>query len=195
MKQNKQIGLTLIEVLVSLAILSVGIVGMASMQMYTNSQIQDQNLRNLAIWKVDELATRISINSDPAAIAQYNTSVNDVDLCLNVPTVCEDSYQNGAWAAAAECTPTEMAIFDSWTSLCDDSDTGALVRADATLECLPNCDGVSPIRLTVAWRSVSASIDPRLINEDDSSQFTDLTSGDTEDSNATIDYYRITFQP
>jgi type IV pilus modification protein PilV len=159
---KRQKGTSLIEVLVSMVIFSVGILGMSTLQTRVLQENLDQHQRNVAIWKAQSIIDRIGLNKEPAALTQYETSFSSATICAAAPsTACAETAGGGTISA---CTATEMAIYDSWDVMCTDDQGAAseLINLNATLTCSPSpCVVGSDIRLQLLWRSLTAQSDPR----------------------------------
>jgi type IV pilus assembly protein PilV len=162
---KKQQGTSLIEVLVSMVIFSVGILGMSTLQTRVLQENIDQHQRDVAIWKAQAIIDRISLNKSPAALTQYETSITANTTCdagSEPATACAET--DGADSAI--CSSIEIAIYDSWDVLCT-NDQGAadvLSSFNATLACDPTpCALGSDLRLQFLWQSLTAATDPRFI--------------------------------
>lgn len=113
MKHN-QLGMTLIEVLVTLLMVSIGLLGLASLQATSIKENMDTSKRSQGLWMVDELASRMRAN--PAGLATGYTTAGDVaTLCAGAPKMCSDSFGG---SAAGNCTANEMARYDVWEVIC-----------------------------------------------------------------------------
>lgn len=111
---SKQSGITMIEVMVTLAITTTGLLGISALQLQSNRAVQDSGNRSQAVWMLEDMASRINANS--AALANYST--NGVYACGNVPTRCADYDEKGSKKDAAICTTTQVAAFDLWDIAC-----------------------------------------------------------------------------
>ena len=100
--KNKQTGLTLVEILISLIVLSVGLLGIAGMQATglrnNHAAYSKMQATNLAM----DMADRI--RSNPAGAASY--AVNPLDAA-NQPAA-----DPGCIATAAGCSPSNLAQTD-----------------------------------------------------------------------------------
>lgn len=112
---QSEIGSTLIEVLIALLVLSVGLLGLAALQLNALRGVSDSSQRSQATWILQDIAERIRANPD-ALDASYTTPAN----CGAVPAkFCADHFQPGTGAVKAEnCTEDEMAAFDIWETQC-----------------------------------------------------------------------------
>lgn len=96
--QHKQKGFSLIEALVAFLILSVGMLGIASLQTMSLKSGHTAALRTVAVMKVEEILE--SMRSNPAAIADYAAGTGDMGI---------DNGCSQTTVAAAACTSTQMA--------------------------------------------------------------------------------------
>lgn len=113
--QHNEIGSTLIEVLIALLVLSIGLLGLAALQLNALRGVSDSSQRSQATWILQDAAERIRANPDALDIS-YTAPAN----CAALPTkFCADHFQPGVGkVAAANCTDDEMAIFDRWETEC-----------------------------------------------------------------------------
>lgn len=96
---RQQQGFTLVEVLVTMVLLSVGLLGLAAMQLYALKDSQGAQLRNLSTTLAYEIGERIR-NNRPAALDNLYTI--DVGERPVAPPDCE----------VALCNATQMAAYD-----------------------------------------------------------------------------------
>ncbi|MFI8744899.1 type IV pilus modification protein PilV [Pseudomonas sp. NPDC077186] len=111
-----QSGASLIEVLVALLIFTVGLLGLAAMQLSSLQSTADSGQRSQSVWLMQDFIERMRANPDGTA-AQYAAAQN----CAALPArMCAD-YYNPSTAAkvnASECNATQMAAFDAWEAQC-----------------------------------------------------------------------------
>ena len=199
---KKQQGISLIEVLVSMVIFSVGILGMITLQARVLQQNFDQHQRDVAIWTAQAIIDRVGLNKSEAALTAYESSIASSTLCDAPPAVmCAET--NGS--AATICTASEMATFDAWDVLCT-ADQGAvdvLIDFNVSFDCsssaaatagppptaATNCALGDTITLQFLWRSHTARADSRFSTSTITDATTVLTSG------ADIDGYVQVFIP
>ncbi|MEO5339308.1 MAG: type IV pilus modification protein PilV [Magnetococcus sp. MYC-9] len=92
-------GFTLLEILITLVILSVGLLGLAKMQLSTIQHNHSALLRSQAIVLAYDIFERMRANRTLAINGAYNTGFNTV---INSPPDC----------MALPCTPAQMVSFD-----------------------------------------------------------------------------------
>lgn len=153
---KKTAGFTLIEVLVTMFVMTVGLLGIAGMQSTSVKDGLDNAKRSQVMWLVTELVERARAN--PAGQASgYNQAIAIAD-CATVPVKqCSD---NGAGDAATNCSPNEMAAFDVWEVFCGNAETGVVANAGdslnlsaLTMGCAGTCTDTSDLTVTISWVS------------------------------------------
>tara|TARA_R110000868_G_scaffold91116_2_gene252789 strand:- start:705 stop:1313 length:609 start_codon:yes stop_codon:yes gene_type:complete len=108
-------GFSLIEIMVTVAITTVGLVGLVALLLESDRSAQDSTSRSLASWMIDDLTNRIMANQD--AVASYDTGGAAVN-CSAQPTMCA-AYHNGtAHVNNAICSGDQQAAFDLWNVAC-----------------------------------------------------------------------------
>lgn len=112
-----QQGINLIEVMVTVAITSIGLLGLNSLQLQANRSTQDSGNRSQAVWMLEDMANRIRANN--ISVFAYDTDGAAVD-CDNVPARICSSYHDGSARVIADeaCTNNDMAISDLWEVAC-----------------------------------------------------------------------------
>jgi type IV pilus assembly protein PilV len=109
-------GFTLIEALIAFVILSVGLLGIVSLQAIakTSQHLAIQHTR--AVTLADAIVERIRVN--PTAMATYNIGLSPVGDGTRSPQDCSTA-----------CTPTQLANHDLWAW--DQALAGAVATIDA----------------------------------------------------------------
>ncbi|MBX9915611.1 MAG: type IV pilus modification protein PilV [Pseudomonadaceae bacterium] len=158
-------GSSLIEVLITLLVFAVGMLGMAALQLNALQGSSDSAQRSQSTWILQDIAERIRAN--PAGTAANYAAA---PACAAVPLQrCADFY-NPATAAkvnATDCNAAQMAAFDRWEAQCsysaiagfntiDGRFTGRdfiIAPADAiTLTVVSNvADAARPVNITGFW--------------------------------------------
>ncbi|VXC53453.1 Type IV pilus modification protein PilV [Pseudomonas sp. 9AZ] len=113
---SQQRGSSLIEVLITLLIFTVGMLGLAALQLNALQGSSDSAQRSQSTWVLQDIAERIRANPAGTA-AQYAAAPN----CANPPVSrCADYYDpaTSAKVTAQNCTAAQMAAFDRWESQC-----------------------------------------------------------------------------
>tara|TARA_B100000676_G_C17928435_1_gene759457 strand:+ start:214 stop:855 length:642 start_codon:yes stop_codon:yes gene_type:complete len=116
---RKPKGFSLIEVLVTLLVLSIGLMGLSALQAASIRDGFDAGQRSQATWLVQELAERMRANVDGQANG-YTAAAARANLCDGGPTKYCSDYFNGASKtnAANDCSADEVAEFDVWELTC-----------------------------------------------------------------------------
>ena len=166
-------GLSMIEVLVTLLIISVGLIGQAILQTTSVKESFDAAQRSQAAWQVQELVERIRANTDGQSDG-YATAIANEALCDDGPTkVCSDHFDGtNKVDAATDCTADEMAEFDVWEMACGFEFAGAtssareqmlltdtgftLICEDADVTDADLCAVGSDFTASLNWMSASA---------------------------------------
>ena len=166
---NLQHGLTLTEILVAVVVLSIGLLGMAGIQMKGLRGTHNTYLRSQATALATDLAERIRANPGGLS-ADLTNNKNYSDITFNdetttcdgdAPTSCGST--NGA-AVTANCSVAEIAEYDIYTWMCGISSTDGVknILPDSTVvdtECTTDSDadntnGCSPgstVTITLNW--------------------------------------------
>lgn len=92
-------GFTLMEVLVALAVLSIGLLGMAGMQLFSLKSSHNAYLRTQATTAANELVNKMRANSAAATAGNYDTTYTSIPGTI---TNCQ----------TADCTPAQLAAFE-----------------------------------------------------------------------------------
>jgi type IV pilus assembly protein PilV len=160
LRSRRQSGLTLIEVLITLLILAIGFLGMASLQLNALRNNNSAYERSQASMLAYDIVDRMRANRDSALNGDYNKAIGDA------PTAT-DCRGNGA-----DCSPAQIAEFDinvwkcrlgGWNANASCAPgaldiTGKLPNGDGSI--VLNADGT--ITVTVQWednRSAEAAAD------------------------------------
>jgi len=162
---TSQSGIGMIEVLVTIVITVVGLLGLSAMQMQSIRSVSDTGNRTHAIWIANDLINRIRANE--VAMDNY---VTDEMRCLDanggsaVPDVkmCSAFSVGNNQQPPANCTNAELATYDLWESLCGvdqilaveaaSSSASFIVDPALTVTDLNNGD----LNITISWSSRTA---------------------------------------
>ncbi|MEN9463836.1 MAG: hypothetical protein RL217_17 [Pseudomonadota bacterium] len=123
-----QRGINMVEILVTLVITAVGLLGLNSLQLQSNRAALDSGSRSQAAWVLEDLANRIRANPsnkystgvEPDEIAdQDGNNVPNPDAgklktvdCSVAPSKKCSAYYDGSRVAGSVCTAEEQAIYD-----------------------------------------------------------------------------------
>lgn len=143
---RKQVaGLTLIEVLITVIILAVGLLGMAAMQMTGIRSASGSGFRTQASILINDIAERVRANPtaiDAGTFADVDSG-DDIDCDAEPAPYCSTYYDGSNTVAAAACTPAQLAAYDINVWFCgevhgDNREGGvsaSLPQGSATIVC------------------------------------------------------------
>jgi len=118
-RRKGQHGFTLIEILVTLVILAIGLLGMASLQLNGLRSNQSAYLKSQASLLAYDMADRMRLNSDRAIAGDYNSfDTSDVVAanpnCISTATGCTETQQvatdKAEWAEAINGSGSAIAF-------------------------------------------------------------------------------------
>lgn len=154
--RNHSAGFSMIEVLVSLIIIAVGVLGMVALQSKTIPYTQDSVQRNTAIMLVDDLVE--IIRSAPADCTTANSCLTAPGSGFPaVPTTCTPTPaaladQIGCWTArAAAALPGARGLLATTFYICKTSTPGV------TTSCTTSSATNAELEILVAWTVKSAA--------------------------------------
>lgn len=98
---NASHGITMMENLVALLILSIGLLGLAGLQASSFRNSKDATYRAIATQQATDMVNRIRVNSAGVVSGQYNS----ISPLAPMP---------GIFCDAAACNAAELATFDTW---------------------------------------------------------------------------------
>lgn len=143
-QHSRQKGMTLLEVLVSIIIMAIGMLGIASMLILSNKANNSSYAKLQAIQCVSDIFDRIRANSAAAVSGNYNvsnTGTNGMPTAVATPS---------ALCNATVCTPAQMASYDTWYWLT--KDVSQLPNGSGSITSAPSGSaGNTVITVTVQW--------------------------------------------
>lgn len=149
-------GATLIEVMVALVVMSIGLLGLASLQLSGVKTNNNSEKRTQAAILSNDLVERMRANPDEVNqnYAYVAALTNPNFNCANPPaSACEDSGST----AATDCTPSAITGFDAYTAWCDAK--ALLPNGNITVVCsdatgvAQACSPTSYRTITVTWNN------------------------------------------
>lgn len=145
-------GFTLIEVLVTIVILAVGLLGLALLQSTSlNNQLESYQ-RAQALLLLEDMANRVRVNTLAARAGAYPDG-DDYGLL-------EEDCTGLTVAAERDLCDWNNAVAGTGVAL-DGNNVGSLVGARACVENLAgSADGELIVRLTIAWQGMAATAAP-----------------------------------
>ena len=145
-KNKRQQGFGLIEVLISLLIFSLGILGIAGMQGQALRVTQDSLQRSQAVWMAHDLAERMRANPEGLDTGNRYSLVAQV---VNVTgTAAHCAMTPPASCIGSACNTDRMVDYDMFDLLCNNP---GIVNPQIALACTatPCIDGA--VTITVSW--------------------------------------------
>lgn len=131
-------GFTLIEVLVSVVVFSIGLIGLASLQTLSLKHNNTSYLRSQAILLAQDMADRMRANSLAVANGDYNLG-NDVKLTTDPGFDCtEGSYPSGTTCDFQAIAQADLYYWAKGSASDDDQDT----QSRSVAETLPQGEGI-----------------------------------------------------
>lgn len=150
-------GLSLIEILVTITITSIGLMGLVSLQMQAVRATTDSGNRSQAVWVLNDIINRIHANED--ASASY---IAPGAVVCDIPAAICSSYHNGSNVVnPVNCTGAQQAAWDRYEVACalrpdpfiGDS-TKYLPEAQLTIACAgAACVNGDSLAITLQWRA------------------------------------------
>jgi type IV pilus modification protein PilV len=117
--KNRQNGFALIEVLVASVIIAIGVSGLGILLMRVIQSTQDSAQQSQAMWIVQDYVGRIKSNVQGAKLGLYELNLISDTYCDSPPNpICVEHFTAGAEVAAVNCTPPQMAAFDTFLTVC-----------------------------------------------------------------------------
>ena len=137
MKRHRQRGFSLLEVLVTVVILSIGMLGVAAVLVTVHKANASSYLRQQAVQQTYDIIDRMRANRTAAVQGGYNVAAPS-----SPPSNC----------ATGSCGPTQLALYDLWqwhTDLTNDLPAASSSISTSTLGTPPNANTV--VTVTLQW--------------------------------------------
>lgn len=165
MVRNGQRGFNLIEVMIAVVVLSLGLLGVAGLQLSSVRNTQGSFQRSLAAVYMNDMAERIYANTP--GVLTYGTFDSNGNNCAAPAQICARESTTGA--VPATCTAAQMATYDLFAVTCGMPNGAG--RSGGVLNTLTNgrlrtactnplggaCNATSPITITVSWADRGSS--------------------------------------
>jgi type IV pilus assembly protein PilV len=174
---DKQLGFTLLENLIALLILSVGLLGLGTLQLAGLRSSQESYYRGQATAIAQELAERLHANPNGALNLTYDLtqrataplSYSAIDCTQDLAAltvtsfpsaVCGDDIDSdGNSLTGVSCSEDQMAQYDAYQVFCqawgwNNPSTGVgriLPGLQISVQCSATCTSTSAQTITVAW--------------------------------------------
>ena len=164
-RRRRAQGFALIEVMVTVLVITFGLISLAGLQLATKRGGNSSYQRTMALTIANEMLERINVNSDQAAA--YHTG-----LTTGLGSASRGAVGKDCAAAGISCTPAEIAAWDLWNwerrldgagiQDANANDTSGLLEARGCVVFTP--DGVGApnsgqVRVIVSWRSLTDTTD------------------------------------
>lgn len=132
-------GFTLLEILVSLLVISIGLLGMAGVQALSINNTNTARMRGIAAIKAESLAGAMHANT------AYWQNVSG--------TVTQSTLPTAGSCGSSSCTASQVAGYDvsQWSSELSAS-TLALPSASGTFSCASSTSAPVSCTITVSWQ-------------------------------------------
>jgi type IV pilus assembly protein PilV len=110
-------GFTLIEVLITVVIFSIGLLGLAGLQVKGLTLAQDSMQRTTATLLANDMADRMRANRNATTLGQNSPYNNPSGIGIGNPACL--GKDNTGLLINTQCTPTEMALHDfyEWNAI------------------------------------------------------------------------------
>jgi len=125
---NQQRGIALVEVLIAAVIVAIGLSGMGALLLAAIQSTRDSSQTSQGMWIVQDYVGRIRANSLAALNSEYVLS-GGIDCATPPNPMCANhSNSDGERVVPADCSASQMAVFDQWNVVCG-TDSSALDSA------------------------------------------------------------------
>lgn len=139
--RSRQQGVTLVEVMVTVLILSVGLLGMAALQARLQKSEVEAYQRSQALLLLNDMANRIALNRSQAA--SYSTAISTTGAGVNCPTGTTTLLQRDAseWCQQLQGAAERL----------DSNNVGTLLGGRGCVEQISSGEFL----ITVAWQGLT----------------------------------------
>jgi len=121
---TSQLGMAMIEVLITVFISTIGLLGIASLQTISLKGSIDSSQRTAAALLVNDVVDRMRANPTGRNADDYVDAFDEYSACVSgedpPANICSDYYDQAAGAVVNSgiCTGTQLAVFDAWELAC-----------------------------------------------------------------------------
>ena len=141
--KRSQAGFTLLELLISVLILSFGLLGIGGMMALTMKSNGSSAFKQLSVQSAYNIIDRMRANSQMAVAGSYNVSNL---VTSGTPTIPAAPSTN---CTTSTCTPAQMAAYDTWYWLANS--VTQLPNGCASVATTPAPNGNTLVTVTVQW--------------------------------------------
>jgi type IV pilus assembly protein PilV len=176
--QRKHAGFTLIEILITVLVLSIGLLGLAGMQISGLRANMSSEARSKATLLASDIAERMRNNplgvqnKNAADDNKYDGITTANEVCSELPDpFCSNYRDQHGEHTAGDCTPAQMAAFDAWVWACGmpkadgvvqggvdhilKGGTGSVTCNDSDTGDGDTCSPGSSYTITVSWNELA----------------------------------------
>ncbi|MDE1464196.1 type IV pilus modification protein PilV [Spartinivicinus poritis] len=145
-QKRYQQGATFIEILISIFVLAIGLLGQVMLQSKAMNSTFDSSQRSQAMWLAQEVVERIRVNSIGLEKGYYIEAINQYNNGCKKQTkpskMCSDYSDNSGKSSGSSCSSEELAYFDAWELMCgyDNNTRSNLSDTLANLTAEITCD-------------------------------------------------------
>ena len=127
---RSEVGSTMIEVLVSVVVVAIGLLGMASLQLNSVKSSFDSAGQSQASWLAQEMAERIRSNNSEAAAFYIDAAANNASCGISPSVYC--GLVSGV-GSVDTCSSEQRAVFDVWDVFCNVAEDDELYASAADM--------------------------------------------------------------
>lgn len=148
---GSQRGITLLESLIAMAVLAIGLLGLAGAQIRVLAELRNTAARAIAVSLIDDLAHRISLNPEAATRHVVGNQNGGIGIEFPYALGWDGSIPVGPDCASADCTAIQSARHDLrvWTSAVNSGLSGGRAHV------FQSSTDRRQIGVVVAWRPIS----------------------------------------
>jgi type IV pilus assembly protein PilV len=155
--RKTQLGVSLIELLIALVVLSVGMLGMASMEIQAKRLAFDAAQRSQAVALADDMLERMRGN--PTALSNYVVNNLGGGSIGTEPTPnCKSASCSGAALAAHDLWEWERALNGAAETITSGGTTTNVGGLDSPRACITNTNGY--VELVIVWKGRTETANP-----------------------------------
>ncbi len=174
-KQSSQNGFTLIEILISVFVLAVGLLGMGGLQITSMKSTNNAHFVTTASFLARDLGERMSANPNAVSLGLYEGET----ACGSRKKLCRH------WGSS--CTSTELSIYDRQEVMCgvrrgsgsnmrrEGGAINLLPNSDIEVTCIKNCAMPRPnnaeFSIDISWRALGIDSEQEENTQDEKSSF------------------------
>lgn len=137
---RKQAGLNLVEILIAALVLSVGLLGLAGLQVASLKSTQNASYKQHATQLMHDLLERMQSNREALRAGDY---VQATSCTATPPTVC---------STTTPCSRSQLATYDLYSVLCGNGSANTqLLSPQLTVACVVTDDCTQGVVLTLSW--------------------------------------------